>query len=294
MPLALVVAIGAGCGPSVGSSYFAPAEINVGNTKRLVLTDGYGRMQAQEDVALILIEAARGQQYFAVDAWTREADIDIRDHQASLTAAPHARSADELFVRFDVLEWFSESDTVTREVTTTVDGIEQTTFETVVHQTARVLLAATMIDDTGRVLAVERLYEGTAETDDDNRTEAELQHLAAEAAVQTFLTDITPRENPYSIPLDDEDEAQSHIIDAAIGGALETALANAKLYVEQKPENASAHYNLAALLDVSHRFEAALSAYDSAITLGAKDFYATSRGACAKRLESERLLAGGA
>ena len=56
------------------------------------------------------------------------------------------------------------------------------------------------------------------------------------------------------------------------------------------PRNASAAYNLAVLTEATGDYATALEYYDRALSLGYKEYYATARAACARRLAAAQDL----
>jgi Flp pilus assembly protein TadD len=109
--------------------------------------------------------------------------------------------------------------------------------------------------------------------------------------VGRFLWQITPKYAYRHVRLDDEDKAQAPIIKIASGGNVALATTEMRGYVKSNPNNPSAQYNLAVLLDASGQYDEALDLYAQAMKGSTKDFYAAARADCARRLANAQAMA---
>jgi tetratricopeptide (TPR) repeat protein len=149
-----------------------------------------------------------------------------------------------------------------------------------------VVLAATLTDSSGRVLAKDKQYRGSLRADGG---QADALELTTRMAVSGLLDDITPSFTRQAIELDEEDLGQRPIVELARQGDLKGAIANERELLAKGP-SAAAAFNLAALLDAQGEYPEALGLYDQAIKLHVKELYVETRGACARRLADEQAL----
>src|SRR5262249_22731142 len=113
---------------------------------------------------------------------------------------------------------------------------------------------------------------------------------AAQQAVASFLSSVTPQPSVTRVRLDDDDPGQEAFLKTAANGATAQAAHDLELYFQQNPSIASAAYNLAVLKEAMGDFRAALELYDRALALGNKDFYEQARAGCAQRLSATESL----
>lgn len=190
---------------------------------------------------------------------------------------------DEIGLRLDLFEWGATPEyrivTETRPDGTIVEREE-------VRYVADVILAVTAFNVYGRALMAEYEYHTGATAPERH----EALYAAGAEAIRQFLKDVTPTITRQFIRIDDEDPDQEPIIEVAQRGNLAYAIDEMRDYVEAHPNNASAHYNLAVLLDASGQYEEALYFYSRAIELNRKDFYVSTRAECARRLADWEAL----
>jgi tetratricopeptide (TPR) repeat protein len=280
--LVVSLALLAACAPTLRVQVLEPAPVNFGAAKRLSVVQTEGRRSAREVVVEHILNQARSMGYFAAKDRSEEG-ITIRaaGRTAQLAGAPPA--SDEIYVRVDVLEWGADRETksVTEKDS---NGKEYTRRVTVIS--GKALLAITAVTPSGKALLAETEFQGGSEGD----TETRALESAASNAVSQFLWQITPKTAYRSVRLDDEDKAQQPIIKVAAGGNVAMATTDMREYVKANPTNPSAQYNLAVLLDASGQYDEALDLYAKAIKGSTKDYYATARAECARRLANQQAL----
>jgi hypothetical protein len=276
----------AGCATRIPISSMEPAAVPLGAATHLDVLHGEGRRSARETVILGLIRQARVGGYFTVRDRSEDGfEVRLAGRKAHVRGggrrgAP-ALADEHAGLRVDVVEWYAFRDV--KEVTKAdEDGKRYKT--TVKTLTGNAVLAITLFDASGYAFLAEREYTGSYEDEKGDISKGEAIDLAAEAAVRQFLADITPRRVRSTVRLDDDDPGQEYIIQTAKAGNTAQAARDARGYLEQHPHNAAAAYNLAVFLDAMGEYEEALEAYDRALSLGNKGFYAPARAGCARRL----------
>jgi len=279
-PLLLLVAILTGCSPTIDVEVLKPARVSLGGGRKLTVVQAEGLPSARGFFIDELLIQARKDGFFRVEDRSYEGMVVKRTGSDSVVVyggTGPAQAADEIGLRLDVFHWDTLRET--RIVTeTTPDG--QVIEREEVRYVADVILAVTAFNVHGQALMAEYEYHtgATAPYED------EALHAAGTEAIRQFLKDVTPSIAREYIRIDDEDEAQESIIDIAQRGDLAFAIEEMRTYVEAHPDNASAHYNLAALLDASGQYHAALDSYSRAIELNRKDFYLDAKADCMDRL----------
>ncbi len=275
-----------GCATRIPISSMEPAPVPLGATRHLDVLQGGGRRSARETVILELIGQARAHGYFTVRDRSEDGfEVRVAGRKARVRGAVRrgapALADDHAGLRVDVIEWYAFRDV--KEVTKVDEGGEryQTTMKTL---TGNVVLAITLFDASGYAFLAEREYSGSYQDDTAEISKGEVIDLAAEDAVRRLLGDITPRRVRSLVRLDDDDPGQEYIIETAKAGSTAQAARDARRYLQQHPRSAAAAYNLAVFLDAMGEYEAALEAYDRALSLGNKGFYAPARAGCARRL----------
>ena len=68
------------------------------------------------------------------------------------------------------------------------------------------------------------------------------------------------------------------------------AMSQLTAYLDRNGNNTVAQYNMAVLLDASGQYEEALAYYGKATTSSTKDYYATMKAECEKRLADQKAL----
>jgi hypothetical protein len=280
------IGLAPGCVSTIPVRSVEPSAVNLGPARTLVILAGEGRRSAREGVYGELVNQARSAGYFTVTDRSEEgAQVQVAGRSVVLAGTPVVMPPDAIGLRIDVVEWDTSRDTNT---TTDARGRATTTNVT----TAKVVLAITAFDATGRAFVAEKEYVGTAQSTNPNDSADYLLAQAGSQAITRFLADITPREVTRNVRLDDSDEAQGPMIETARAGNLAQAAADFTAYLQAHPNSAPAAYNLAVVLDAMGRYQEALGYYDQALALGNKDFYSTARAECAARLASAQALTG--
>jgi tetratricopeptide (TPR) repeat protein len=285
--LALVALAAVGCNPSIEVDVLKPARVNLGAGRKLTVLQTEGLTSARYFILDEFLRQTREDGFFqAADRSNEGMVVQITGSNVVVYGGGNGpgQAADEIGMRLDVLKWnVLHESRVVRE--TAPDG---TIIEREEHRyTADVVLAVTAFNQRGQALLAAYEYRTGATAS----TEEESLHAAGAEAVHQLLEDITPTVSHQSIRIDDEDEAQEPIITLAQRGDLFRAIEEMRAYVEAHPDNASAHYNLAVLLDASGQYELALQSYSRAIELDrSKSFYADERAECARRLADWQAL----
>ncbi len=292
--LAASLATVSGCKSLVTIHGVKPAQVNLGATKQLQIFHTEGRRSAREAIIEKMIAQARHGGYFQVQDRTEEgAEVKIAGRTASVEGGSGGLAAGQVGVRIDVLEWNSERDTKETEYQETVGSGKKkrtvTKTKTIKIVRGNVLLGVTLFDDSGKAIWAEKEIQGTAELEGNDKDAAIEQ--AADDAVAQILSQITPMPYQQQVELDTDDEQQDPIIELAKKGAIAQAAEDMEKYVEAHPNNAAAAYNLAVFIEASGDYQAALSRYDKALSLGNKSLYSTARAACAKRVADQQALA---
>jgi hypothetical protein len=264
-----------------------PGPVAVGAARHLVILDGSGRRSARETVFLELARQARSDSWFTVDDLSEDGHH-VRVAGGSVKVRPRFPLEEESAgLRIDVHEWAADRTSHTLEVENEEGDLEKSTVRG--HE-GRVVLGVTLFDAWGHALLSEREYEGLATADSDEAGREEVIERAAAEAVSRFLADVTPHSVTQQVRLDDDDAGQQPILQTARDGHLELAARRMETYVEDHPEEPSAAYNLAVLLDALGDRHEALAWYDRAIELRYRDHYATARAACARRIADAAAL----
>jgi hypothetical protein len=287
--LTVVAAVGlSGCAAKLAVRTLQPGPVSVGSTKTLLVLSGEGRRSGREAVINDLVRQTRARGYFQVQDRTEEgAEVKISGRTVTLTY-PKGLQAGEMGIRVDVLGWDTTSATNTVEKT---NAKGKKTTETVTTRTGKAVLGVTLFNKEGKALVAEKEYVGKIDTTDSNESDENVIKSAATQAVAKFLAEITPTTVVRYVQLDEDDEAQKPIVKTAQSGNLAQAKDDLQKYLQANANNAAATYNLAVLTDASGDYEAALTLYDQALTLGNKDFYSEARAACTKRKADAEALA---
>lgn len=119
-----------------------------------------------------------------------------------------------------------------------------------------------------------------------------MDQLAGSVAGQQLTTPyvLPPRQVVSRVRLDDDDPGQEAILETARGGNVAMAARDMRTYFDANPLSGSAAYNLAVFLEAMGEFHEAMTMYDQALSLGAKDLYHSARAGCARRLAAAEEL----
>lgn len=282
----------AGCNPSLEVKALTPGEVNLGPATKLVLVQSEGgfSFDRREMVAELFSQVRRDGFFQLTDA--RNSGNLIRwagpNRLAVTRSMPHRW--DEVWLRIDVEtmdaydcegdEW-EEYDEETGESWTVQEDL----------LCGEVTLDVSAVGPNGEVFLFSMPYHGYSalpwHAHEDDAISAALHQ-----AVASLLSDITPQWTSSWVRLDDEDARQEPILDRAQRGDLAGAIAELDELLSHEPQNASAHYNLAVMLDASMAYAEALVSYDRAIRLSDKGWYRSARKACEQRLADQRSLTG--
>ncbi len=286
--LSLVLAgalLATGCGSGLRVQAIKPARVNLGAANQLVVVQMEGRRSAQEEVLQKLQEQAREDGYFTTtDRTDSGIMIKAAGRQVRVSGEERPTTPEEIWLRVDVIDW--DVDGYTRlEPIKDKDG-NKTGEREVPSYKGQVLLAVTAANASGKALLAETEFEATWEADNEEEALSE----AADLAVARLLDEVTPTWESKAVTLDEDDPAQLPILELAKDGNLGAAVSQMRQYLEQRPRNPAAQYNLAVLLDAQGEYEAAMELYGQAIKNGSKAFYAESRAECARRLANQNAM----
>jgi hypothetical protein len=287
--LSLLTAVTTGCAPTMRVRVLKPAPVNLGTVKQLALVQSEGRPRARDTILGELKRQTRQDGYFQIkDRLDAGMAIKVTGDSARFLDEGGTASLqpDEVGLRLDVAEWDADMESTTVDVKDK-DG-KVTGTERVDYYQAEVVLVATVFHPSGKALISEREYRASAQDSNDKNNAL---WSASVNAVSKLLRDITPSYVTQEIRMDDDDDGQKPIIQLAEQGNVPAALSNMQGYVQSHPDNASALYNLAVLLDASGRYSEALEYYDRAIALSNKDYYMRMKQECTLRKSNQEALA---
>jgi hypothetical protein len=273
-----------------------PGAVNFGAARRLSIVETAGRRSAREQlIGEIQSQARSGGHWQVADRTEEGITVKVAGRTVAVSGAKTPQAADEVFLKFEVLEWQSNPGTkeVEEKVNVTKTGKDgksytetQTVTRTVPTTIGKTLLGVTAADAKGRALLAETEYQGKGDGPNDSAAVV----AAARDVVGRFLADVTPRTVMAQLRVDDDDKAQKPIIEVAKAGNFPRAVQEMRGYVAQNPANPVAQYNLAVFLDASAQYPEALELYTKAAQNSNKTYYATSKAACAKRLSNVEAL----
>ena len=275
---ACVVSACATSAPSLSVVVLEPAMLDPRGADRLVLVDGDGAADAKATVAKHLVQALRGG-FFKPEDRGPVTFVVVGD---SATVAGVDVEAGTLWLRADVLAWNAAPAVVT------VDGRE------VPGLRGRVSLSCTIADATGAVLIAAQNVVGVADhalvVDDEAARRAVIDDAAANAAHELAVL-ISPTSTTHVLTFDDSDAAQAGII-ADPKASLADTEERLRLFLANHKSNASAHFNLAVVLDAQGRYEEALLEQDRALDIDVRDTFFDARSATIRRRDAWERIHG--
>jgi hypothetical protein len=295
--IALAGLLATGCGPTLLQvRVMEPGEVNFGASRRLSIVETSGRRSAREQLITEIQSQARAGGHWQVTDRTEEGiTVKVAGRSVNVTGAKTPQAPDEVFLKFDVIEWQSAPGTKTVQEKVSVTKRDskgkayqatETREKTVATIKGKALLGVTASDAGGRALLAETEYEGTG----DGASDSVAVSAAAKTVVARFLTHVTPRVVLANIRIDSDDKAQKPIIEVAKAGNLPRAVEEMRAYLAQSPSNPVAQYNLAVFLDASGQYKEALDYYTQAAQNSTKPYYTHSKADCAKRLANVEAL----
>jgi hypothetical protein len=296
--IALLGLLAAGCGPTMLQvRVMEPGEVNFGAARRLSVVETSGRRSAREQLITEIQSQARSAGHWQVTDRTEEGiTVKVAGRSVNVTGAKTPQGEDEVFLKFEVLEWQSApgTKTISEQVSVTKQdpktGKSYSTTETrqrTVNTTiGKALLGVTAADARGRALLAETEYQANGDGASDSAAVAS----AAKAVVSKFLADVTPRSVVATLRMDDDDKGQKPIIAVAKAGNFVQAADEMRAYLGRNPSNPVAQYNLAVLLDACGKYQEALDLYTQAAQGSNKAFYSQSKAGCSTRLANVDAL----
>lgn len=279
-----------GCVSTLAVRAMQPARVNFGAAKQLVIVQSEGRRSAREELITEIQNQARGGGHWVTTDRTEEGiTLKAVGRNVQVAGAPTTQSADEVWMRIDVLEWSAYPDSRMEPI---YERNKKTGEQVQVGERevrfvrGKVLLAVTAANAQGRALLAETEYEADAEgsSEDDARI------AAGKRAVAKFLYDITPVPVVRQVRLDEDDKGQEKILKLAKDGNLTAAIAEMRAYLQANPNNAIAQYNLAVFLDAAGDYDEALEMVNAALRNSTKDYYASMRGTVQKHIADAQAL----
>jgi hypothetical protein len=297
--VAVIALLTSGCAPTVLQVRVPePGAVNFGASRRLSIVETSGRRSAREQLITEIQGQARSGGHWQVTDRTEEGiTVKVTGRTVAVSGAKAPQAPDEVFLKFEVLEWQSAPGTkqVEEQVsvnkkdpkTGKVHAVRETVTRTVNTTIGKALLGVTASDASGRALLAETEYQATGDGANDSAAIAS----AARNVVAKFLGDVTPRTVVAQLRVDDEDKAQKPIIEVAKAGNFPRAVEEMRGYLAQNPSNPIAQYNLAVFLDATGSYQEALALYTTAAQNTNKGFYSETKAACARRLANVEALA---
>lgn len=296
--IALLALFAAGCAPTVLQVRVPePGAVNFGASRRLSIVETTGRRSAREQLIGEIQAQARSAGHWQVTDRTEEGiSVKVAGRTVAVTGVKTPQAPDEVFLKFEVLEWQSTPGTKQVEDKVKVTkrdpktGNAYTATETVTRTVnttfGKALLGVTAADARGRALLAETEYQGSGDAPNDSAAVA----AASRDVVAKFLKDVTPHTTLAQLRMDDSDKAQKPILAVAKAGNYPRAIEEMRAYLKQNPSSPVAQYNLAVLLDASGNYQEALEIYTTAAQNSNKDFYSRTKADCAKRLANTEAL----
>ncbi len=294
-PILLLIAAHAlvlGCNPTLEVKALTPGQVNLGPATKLVLVQSEGgfSFDRREMVAELAAQVRHAGYFQLADAQGRGSRIRwAGPNRLSVTRA-FAQRWDEAWLRIDVETMDAYTcEGAEREAYDEETGESQTVRERLLCGEVRLDVSAVGPHD--EILLFAAPFTGHSELPYDAHDDDAIA-AALHQAVASLLGDITPRWTSSWVRLDDEDTRQQPILDRALRGDLQGATAELEHLLANEPQNASAHYNLAVMLDASMAYAEALVSYDRALQGSDKGWYRSAARACEQRLRDHLSLRG--
>lgn len=281
----LAIALVTGCIPMIRVDVMQPARYNLGASKQLSVVETTGRRSAREVVVAQLMQRARGDGHFtATDRSEEGISVKVAGQTVTATGGKGTpQRPDEIGLRIDVLEWSANSETKP-EVRDSKGKVTQKERKVWM---GKVLLGVTAFNASGKAYLAETEFDGEPV---EAETEEEAIKAASMVAVNKMMSAITPRRVQKQIRMDGDDEKLKPIIEVAKAGNLDRAGTELKGVLEKEPNNPSALYNMAVILDAQGKYEEALDHYTKAISNSTKEYYVDMKAECAERLANQQAL----
>src|SRR5512138_2744402 len=167
------------CGPTMLQVRVPePGAVNFGAARRLSIVETSGRRSAREQLISEIQAQARSAGHWQVTDRTEEGiSVKVAGRSVAVSGANTAQAPDEVFLKFEVLEWQSNPGTkqVEEKVNVTKTGKDgksyteqQTVTRTVPTTLGKTLLGVTAADVKGRALLAETEYQGNGDGPSDN------------------------------------------------------------------------------------------------------------------------------
>jgi hypothetical protein len=273
-----------GCEKTLLVTAYRPGNVQLYGADEFVVGAGEGRRAAQD-----IVHDAMNRQVppgFRVSDQSNNMTLVIAGDKMTVTGGK-ALNVDQMYVRADVVEWDVEIDEVESRL-----GNRPTLVKV---RKAEVILQMTVANVNGDVTLNQREYraeyfQDRSPGDRYQTSDDELLQFAAQQAVDQFYRDILPNRVNYTLRLDDSDAGQSNVMARYSSEPIGLVIRTLEEYVAKNPENGAGHYNLAVFLDADQKYDEAIKHYQKAMSLGPRDFYASTYAGCTERQRYYQLM----
>ncbi len=162
---------------------------------------------------------------------------------------------------------------------------------------ARVTVHFEVIDSASGRIVVSQPYSGDYKGDkydptasDRRPVPAPLLHGAAREAIDSFISEITPRTVTEKIELDDDEDALEPGIELCKRGQVDAAIRSFQSVLAKNPRSPGANYNLGVLLESRGEYAEAEKLYRKAHSLEQKSLYLDAIDDMRRRIRDEQAL----
>jgi tetratricopeptide (TPR) repeat protein len=264
-----------GCTPGVWIRRQAPASVNLGPTRALVLAHPRGAPEAVNTAIEALHHQLMSDGYFQL-----------------YRSLPQGTDAPPAFIRLHVRDYDYFESARTEWVERDGGQVERTLLRPRAHTALFIELTGA----DGRVLVADTFEDEVSALEYEPGRDAppvaqQLLADAAQAAVRSFLWRITPRTVSEKLRLDETDPGTRAGITLAERGEWERALAEFERLSAAKPDSAPALYNQGVVLEVMGQPERAVERYEAANRLQPKGLYRNALEQLRRRVADVQSLA---
>lgn len=150
----------------------------------------------------------------------------------------------------------------------------------------RVTFAVTAVDPDGREIMRDREYTATEDAEDVVGAGDRLKQQLLREAIGTFLDDITPREEPRLLRVDEKSDDMKPVAELIRERRYHSAREALEKMRRVQPHRPDVLYNIGVVHQGMGEYDEALDFYNRAIRNGPKDYYHQTRDHCIDRLEA--------